>query len=48
MMEHGSSEEDIVRAFAAFLKKPEEELRPRFDAIFRTLYDEGFLIAEEP
>ena len=44
IMEQGNSEKEAVRAFAGLLRRPEEEIWPGFEPIFRTLAEEGYLI----
>lgn len=44
VMENDRTDEDVVIAFAGLLRKPEDEVRERFEKIFRTLYNENYLI----
>ncbi len=44
VMENDRTDDDVVTAFAGLLRKPENEIRERFAKIFRTLYDENYLI----
>ena len=47
VMENDRTDQDVVAAFAGLLNKSEDEVRERFDKIFRTLYDENYLIKTE-
>ncbi len=47
VMENGRTDEDVVTAFAGLLRKPEDEIRQRFDKMFKTLCKEGYLIEVE-
>lgn len=47
MLENGKTEQDVVRLFSKFLRKPEKSLVEKFEIIFLSLYKEGFLIKTE-
>ena len=47
VMENDKTDDEVVAAFAGLLNKSEDEVRRRFDKIFRTLYDENYLVEAE-
>ncbi len=47
IMEKGMSDEEAIEAFATLYGQPKEQIRGRYDEIFRTLFEDGFLIKDE-
>ena len=47
VMQKGRTSEDVIDTFVRLFRRPEEEIRKRFDKIFTTLYEAGYLIPAE-
>lgn len=47
LMDGDKTSKDVVRVFADLFKKPEGEICERFDKIFTSLFEEGYLIPAE-
>ena len=41
------TDEDVIQAFAGLLKKSNKDIRIRFDKMFRTLFEEGYLVESQ-
>jgi|GEM_PF-2390068 len=47
LMEKGRTDREVVASFAKLFRKPEDEVDRRFEEMFSTLAQEGYLISSE-